>query len=105
MTYNDSIIIQQQASDRGDYGEGDTGAWSTYKTVWAEVEDVSGSTDDASEMPVYEDSKSFKFRTFDAPAVTTKMRISYDSRTFEIRSINKEGRLTTTLIAEAYDDE
>lgn len=105
MTYNDSIVIQQYTQARDDLGAIDQGLWATYKTVWAEVEDVSGSTDDASEMPVYEDSKSFKFRTFDAPAVTTKMRISYDSRFFVIRSINKEGRLTTTLIAEAYDDE
>jgi len=105
MAYNDSIVIQQQADARGDYGEADTGAWSTYKTVWAEITDTTSSVTEESEMPVFEDSKSFKIHSHDAPAVTTKMRISYDSQYFLIRSIRKEGRLRTILIASAYDDE
>jgi len=105
MAYNDTIVIEQYTQGRDTYGAIDQGTWATYKTVWAEWDDRAGSLDGASEMPVYEDSKSFKFRTFDAPAVTTKMRVSYDSQYFLIRSIQKEGRLITILIAEAYDDE
>ena len=105
MAYNDSIVIQQQATAHGVYGEADTGAWSTYKTVWAEIDDSTSSVSQESEMPVFEDSKSFKLHTHDAPAVTTKMRISYDSQYFFIRSIRKEGRLRTVLIGSAYDDE
>lgn len=105
MAYNDSIVIEQQASARGEFGEADTGAWSTYKTVWAEIDDSSSSVSHESEMPVFEDSKSFKIHCADAPDVTTKMRISYDSQVFFIRSIRKEKRLRTILIASAYDDE
>lgn len=105
MAYNDSIVIEQQASARGDYGEADTGAWSTYKTVWAEITDTASSVSHESEMPVFEDSKGFKLHSADAPSVTTKMRISYDSQYFLIHSIQKEGRLRTILIASAYDDE
>lgn len=105
MTYNDSIIIQSYTQTRDTRGSIDVGSWATYKTVWAEITDVSGSVTHESDMPIYEDAKSFKFRTFDASAVTTKMRISYDSNVYVIHSIQKAGRLTTTLIASAYDDE
>ena len=80
-------------------------SWATYKTVWAEVEDVSSNVQFESDMPVFEDGKSFKIHTHDAPGITSKMRISYDSQYFLIRNIRKEGRLRTVLIAEAYDDE
>jgi SPP1 family predicted phage head-tail adaptor len=83
----------------------DSGSWATYKTVWAEIVDVSGDESFTSDMRVYEDAKIFKIHTHDAPAVTTKMRISYDSKFFLITSINKEGRLRTTLTATAFDDE
>lgn len=105
MAYNDSIVIQQYTQGRDTLGAIDAGTWATYKTVWAEIEDISSSVSHESEMPVFEDSKSFKIHTFDAPAVTTKMRISYDSQYFLISSIRKEGRLRTILIASAYDDE
>jgi len=105
MTYNDSIVIQQYTQSRDTLGAIDAGSWSTYKTVWAEVTDASGSVTHESDMPVYEDSKSFKIHTHDASAVTTKMRISYNSNYYLIHSIQNEGRLTTTLIASAYDDE
>ena len=104
MTYNDSIVIQQTTESRGSAG-GVEDTWATYKTVWAEIEDASGNENFSADMTVYEDSKSFKIHTHGAPAVTTKMRISYDSRFFLITSINKEGRLRTTLTGVAYDDE
>ena len=104
MTYNDSIIIQQLTQVRDDYG-GDASTWATYKTVWAEIEDVSGNENFQSDQRIYEDSKSFKVHTHDAPDITTKMRISYDSRVFLIISLNKEGRLRTKMMGIAYDDD
>ena len=104
MTYNDSIVIQQTTESRGDAG-GVEDTWSTYKTIWAEIDNISGNVQNESDMPVFSESMQFKIHTHDAPAVTSKMRISYDSRFFYIQSISKEGRLRTVLVAEAYDDE
>ena len=105
MAYNEKIVIQQYTQARDDYGAIDAGSWADYKTVWAEVSDAGGSLSHESDQPVYEDSTSFKFRTFDAPGVTSKMRVSYDSQVWVIRNIQKEARLVTNIIAEAYDDE
>jgi len=105
MAYNDKIVIQQYTQARDAMGGVDAGTWAEYKTVWADVEDVSSSESQQSDMPVFSFSKKFKFRTHDAPSVTAKMRISYDSEYWDIQSIRKEGRLHTVIIAEAYDDE
>ena len=112
MAYNDSIVIQQATESRGDAG-GVEDSWATYKTVWAEIEDSGSAVSGESDMPVFGDTKSFKIRTADAPSVTSKMRIAYDpdrssngtTEYFYIRSIQKEGRLRTILLAEAFDDE
>jgi len=105
LTYNDLIIIQEYTQARGDYGEVDNGTWATYKSVWAEVVDGTGVEDFQSDMDIYSDIKTFKIHSPDASSVTTKMRISYDSRFFEIISMKREGRLFTTLTAIAFDDE
>ena len=106
MAYNDKIIIQSSTNTRDAYGVM-VRTWATYKTVWAEVIDAGGSITYESEQPVYRDNKTFKFHTPDAPAVKTfpAQRISYDSDFYMISGIEKEGRLFTTLTAEAYDDE
>lgn len=104
MTYNDPIIIQQPTESRNDYGEV-VPAWSTYKELWAEITDVQSNVTEDSDMMVFEDAKSFKIHKQDAPDVTSKMRIYYDSQVYRIRSIRKEGRLWIILVAEAYDDE
>jgi SPP1 family predicted phage head-tail adaptor len=104
MAYNDKIVIQQSTDTRGDAG-GVEETWVTYKTVWADIDDLSGSKENTSDMPVYEDSMSFKIHAHDAPAVTTKMRISWNSQYWYIRSKQRDGRLRFMLIADAYDDE
>ena len=104
MAYNDKIVIQQSTVTADDYGERDE-TWTTYKTVWAEMDVPGGSIGYESDMPVYADSRLFKIRTYDAPSVTTKMRISYDSEIYFIRSIQKIGRLFLVLITSSYDDE
>ena len=104
MAYNDRIVIEQRTDARDDYGEMDP-TWSTYKTLWAEVDDTGGALDYASEQPVYTGTVTFRIHAHDAPSVTTKMRISYDSSYYSILSIQKEGRLHKVLTAEVYDDE
>jgi len=47
----------------------------------------------------------FKIHSYDAPDVTTKMRISYDSNIFLIRDVRREGRFHFHLTTEAFDDE
>ena len=104
MAYNDKIIIQQTTESRGDAG-GVEDTWTTYKTVWAEIDDLSGGKDETSDMTVYSDGMSFKIHKADAPDVTTKMRISWDSLTWYIRSRQREGRLRWILTADNFDDE
>ena len=104
MAYNDKIIIQQPTEARNDYG-GITSSWATYKTAWAEIDQEGGNVSFESEIPVFSDRNRFKIRTHDAPAVTSKMRISYDSQIWLIDAIQKEGRLFTVLTATAHDDE
>lgn len=103
MGYNYQLIIQQRTDARDDYGEMDA-TWSTYKTVWAERDDTGGVLSYESEMPVYSDALSFKIHSYDAPDVTTKMRISYNSELYLIRSVQKEGRFHFHLTTQAYDD-
>ena len=104
MAYNDYIVIQQSTVSADRYGERDK-TWTTYKSVWAERDDEGGYLGYTADMPVYSDSLSFRIHTHDAPDVTTKMRISYNSKYYLIRSIQTEGRLHTNLRVEAFDDE
>jgi len=104
MAYNDQIVIEQPTEARGDAG-GIEDTWTTYKTVWAEIDDLAGSKDFTSDMPVYTNSMSFIIHQHDAPDVTTKMRIVWNSENWYIRSRQRDGRLRWTLIADTDDDE
>lgn len=104
MGYNYKIDIQQSTESRGASGSVVT-TWATYKKVWAERDDTGGALSYESDQPVYSDAMVFKIRSYDAPDVTTKMRVSYNSQTFMVRSIRKEGRFHLYLITEAYNDE
>lgn len=104
MAYNDKIVIQQKTVSADTYGERDP-TWTTYKTVWAEMEDTGGVVDYSADMPIYSDTRTFIIHTHDAPDVTTDMRVSYDSEYHMIRSIRKDGRLRTKLTVQAFDDE
>lgn len=104
MAYNYYIVIEQATESRDTYGEVDT-TWSTYKSVWAERQDQSGSKNYQADMPVFTDGITFKLHTHDAPDLTSKMRINHDSQYWVIRSIRKEGRLHTVIDIEAFDDE
>jgi len=104
MGYNYQIVIQRRTDSQDDYGEMDA-TWNTLYTVWAERDDTGGVVSYESEQPVYSDTMIFKIHSYDAPAVTTKDRISYNSQTFGIRSVRKDGRFHLHLVTEAFDDE
>jgi len=105
MAFREKIIIQQTTESRGDAG-GVEDSWATYKTVWAEIDDEAGNKDHAADMPVYGNSINCKIYKLDAPAVTTKMRISYGGEYWYIHTMRKEVRRgVIELVAEAYDDE
>ena len=104
MAYNDKIIIQQKSVSADTYGERDA-TWTTYKTVWAERQDQNGYKSDQTDMPVFTDGISFKIHAHDAPDVTTKMRVSYDSLYWDIIRMERGGRLHYILYVESYDDE
>ena len=104
MAYNDKIVIQQATESRDDYGEVDT-TWATYKTVWAERQDQTGNRGHNAEMPIFTDGITFKIHRHDAPDLTTKMRVSYDSQVWVIRGMRRDGRLHTVIDIEAFDDE
>lgn len=104
MAYNDKIVIQQTTESRGDAG-GVEDTWTTYKTVWADIDDLGGGKGESSDMTVYTDVISFKIHQKDAPDVTTKMRISWNSEYYYIRSKQREGRLRWVLMGDANDDE
>ena len=104
MAYNDKIIIQQKSVSADTYGERDA-TWTTYKTVWAERQDQNGYKSDQTDMPVFTDGISFKIHAHDAPDVTTKMRVSYDSLYWDIIRMERSGRLHYILYVESYDDE
>ena len=105
MAFREKIIIQQPTEARGDAG-GVEETWTTYKTVYAEIDDLSGGEDNTSDMVVYVNGLSFKIHKKDAPDVTTKMRISYDSEYWYIRTRRVDRRRGfIELTGEAYDDE
>ena len=78
MGYNYQIVIQQRTDTRDTYGELDP-TWSTYKTVWADMDIDGGSLSYETDQPVYSDQRVFRIHTYDAPDTTTKMRISFES--------------------------
>ena len=105
MAFREKIIIQQPTEARGDAG-GVEETWTTYKTVYAEIDDDGGNKDNAAEMPVFGNQMTFKIHKQDAPGVTTKMRISYSSEYWYISTRRVDRRRGfIELTGEAYDDE
>ena len=90
------ITIQQPADTIGSAGEIDQ-AWTTYAVRWASIMPLSGKEFYASKQLNAETTHKITIRY--TSGVTTKMRVSYDSRIFAIESIinfgerNKEMQL------------
>lgn len=101
---NDKIVIQRVTDGRDAYG-GTSETWNTLSTVWADVEQASGSEQFNSDMIVYNDVKRFTIYYNHGQDVTAKDRIVYRSDNYQITSISHRDRLETIIIAVRYDDE
>lgn len=78
------ITIQSLAVTQGDFGEV-TEAYSTFATVWAQVKEVSGSERDIDDKQVGLAKVEFLIRHIDN--LNLRMRISYDSKVYDITHI------------------
>ena len=108
MAYRYYITIEQHSVTADGYGERDK-TWTTYKNAWAEMDDSGGVLTYDTDMPVYTGMRTFRIHSYDAPLVTTKMRINYSDNSvtvyYYIRNIVREGRFHFVLTGEAMDDE
>jgi SPP1 family predicted phage head-tail adaptor len=101
---NDKIVVEQPDSTRGDLGQVEPN-WTTHVTSWAEITNLSGNEAFISDMTIYNDTKQFTIHYDEGKAVTSKMRISWNSQYFLITSVNHQKKLQTVLIAVAKDDD
>ena len=83
------ITIQQVTETQDGYGD-PADSWAAYKTVWAEVLEKRGREYFNNPETVAAAPAVFRIRYL--AGVTRKMRISYDSETYDIESIAMIGR-------------
>lgn len=92
------VVIQNFTESQNDYGE-PVKSWATFTTVWAQVTDVSGK-EEFRNLQVAS-SVITQFRIRHKTGLDTKMRVSYNSRFFNILSIKEIGnREGLNIIAE-----
>lgn len=91
---NKKIIIQKNQSSKNDYGES-VSSWVDYVTLWANIKHLRGQELFLSEQ-VY-NKEVFRIQTRYYSGIDTKMRISYDSKIFNITSINNINEKNITL--------
>ncbi len=80
------IVIQTLSTAPDDQG-GSTETWTTFATVWAKIEPVSSRERYYSEQIQYQRSHKITMRYL--AGVTNTMRISFDSRTFQIKGTRR----------------
>lgn len=78
------ILIQSQSVSQGDFGEVSE-SFSTAHTVWAMVKELKGSESDLKDKQVGKKKVQFTIRHIDN--LNIRMRVSYDSRVFDIEDI------------------
>jgi len=83
------ITIQQSTTTTNDYGEKVDG-WATYRKVWAMLSFVRG--DEQFEAEQKTAVRVVKFFVRYDSSITEKMRISWDSKIYDIRSIEQVSR-------------
>jgi len=90
------IVIEQSTEARNSVGEV-TASWATFATVRASVEPMQGRESFVASQDLAE--RTVRFRIRYLAGITPKMRVSYDSRTFDIQSVvNREERNRETHI-------
>ena len=78
-------VVLQSMSPSTDSGGGQSISWGTATTVWAKVENLSGTENSFGDQ--IEDRSNYRFTIRYYSALTPKYRISYNSKTFNIQHI------------------
>lgn len=88
-----SITIQQKTVTRTTLGD-ETESWADLATVWSEVIPMSGREyfNAQAQQVVVEEQLRFRIRYFAAAASDTELRISYNSKVYDITHIAEMGR-------------
>lgn len=84
---NAQLVFETNTPTRSSSGEAIAG-WSAYKTVWGELNQVSGGEAFRSRQVHASADSVFEFDWIDAPDVTTAMRATYGSRVFDVLMVN-----------------
>jgi len=85
------ITIQQSTATKNSYGE-DVDSWATYRKVWAMLTYESRASNEQYEADQKVAVRIVKFTVRYDSAITEKMRISWDSGIYDIRSIEEISR-------------
>jgi|TARA_B100001063_G_scaffold78244_2_gene72702 SPP1 family predicted phage head-tail adaptor len=78
-------VVLQSMSPSTDSGGGQSVSWGTATTVWAKVENLSGTENSFGDQ--IEDRSNYRFTIRYYSSLTPKYRISYNSKTFNIQHI------------------
>ena len=93
-----SIVIQSVANTT-DAGGGRSVVWSTYKTVYANVQQLSGTTKYA--QGVVDEKGAYVFTVRYTAGITTLNRINYNSQLFSITSVINPDERNKYLVIKA----
>ena len=93
------ITIERATASLNAYGE-EALSWATLITVWAELQKTSGLNESISDrQDTATQTLNFKIRSStDSRAVTTKDRVLYDSKYYDIQGIEEIGRLDQLVL-------
>lgn len=95
----EKITVQEYSATRDSYG-GEVKTWATYATRWANVQSVSGREFFSSSQVNATVTTKFVLRYLEG--LSTKMRISWDGRLFDIVAVLESGndRMMTVMAEE-----
>lgn len=96
------INVQQRSADRLPSGQ-PSGAWSTYKSLWAQPQGVSGlAAIRAAEQGVALAPARYSFKINYRTDITDAMRVEYQGMIFDIRQVRHDlaGKRSTFLVCE-----
>lgn len=94
-------VAIQSSVETNDHGSV-TQAWTTQATRWADIRPASGREREVANQQNQETTHIVEMRT-PGIAVTSKMRLVYDSRTFEIESVRNPDELGERLLLDCVE--
>lgn len=95
------IIIQTTTESQSTSGY-NVNTWSTFATVWASIEPLNGKEYFDSQQVNAEENTRFRIRYLQN--ITTKMRVSWNSRIYDIRSIININEINKEMVLMAVED-